>query len=530
MRVLFVSSEIYPLAKTGGLADVSAALPAALTGMGVEMRLLMPGYPQALGAAANKSVQAEFTDVDGAGTARLVAARMPDTGLPVWLIDSPTLFDRPGGLYQDEQGGDWHDNACRFGFFSRVAAWLARGDLVPEWRPDVVHANDWHTGLIPLYLQLGRGGGPPTLFTIHNMAFHGQFPESVFASLGLPAEVFSPNGIEFFGGVSFLKAGIRYSDHVTTVSPSYAQEILRPEGGCGLDGLLRHRANDLSGILNGIDYRLWDPGRDPCLPSHFSQADMSGKRICKAALQQELGLTAASDVPLIIYLSRITDQKMADGVLDTLPTILERGVQVAVHGRGEPVLERRFREIGQLCPTHLSVRIGYDESLAHRLLAGADMLLQPSRFEPCGLTQLYALHYGTLPIVHGVGGLADTVVDADTQTLRLGSASGFVFRVPNADAMLACIDRALALYHQPVAWRQLQRRAMRQDLSWDASAEQYLELYRRLAPEAVPVDAAATDEPMLASRGRAAFGACRLRSVRSGTREYRSTSIEGGHI
>jgi hypothetical protein len=292
MRVLFASSEIYPLAKTGGLADVAASLPLALAELGVEISLLMPGYPQAIASATKKSVVVEIPDLAGAGMTRLIAARVPDTDLPLWLVDCPTLFDRPGGLYQDERGLDWPDNAQRFALFSRVAALLSASDLVPEWRADLVHANDWHTGLVPAYLEARPDKGPATLFTIHNLAYQGQFSGSVFPGLELPAEIFTADGIEFYGGVSFLKAGIRYCDQLTTVSPSYAQEIMTPEFGCGLDGLLRRRASQICGILNGVDYRLWNPTRDPHLPATFTRRDLSGKRRCKEALQAELGLAS----------------------------------------------------------------------------------------------------------------------------------------------------------------------------------------------------------------------------------------------
>jgi starch synthase len=484
MRVLFVSAEIYPLAKTGGLADVSAALPLALAGLGVDVRLLLPGYPQALAAAANKSIPVELGNVLGMGTTRLVAANTPDTGLPVWLVDCPDLFQRAGGPYQDEHGVDWPDNARRFAHFNYVAARLALGELVPDSRPDIVHGNDWHAGLLSALLTAARAPRPATLFTIHNLAYQGRFPSSVLTGLDLPEDAFSPDGAEFFGEVSFLKAGIRYSDRLTTVSPSYAREILTPEFGCGLDGLLRHRARHLDGILNGVDYRVWDPAIDPYLPANFSRRDAAGKRICKAELQTELGLEREPDVPVIIYLSRITDQKMADVVIEALPAILERNVQVALLGQGDLMLESRFRDAVRQHPGQLAIRIGYDEPLAHRFQAGGDILLHPSRFEPCGLTQLYALRYGTLPIVRRIGGLADTIVDVTEEALRVRTATGFAFREPSAQAMVECLDRALALYRQPLVWRKVQRQAMSQDFGWTASARQYAALYCRLAPQA----------------------------------------------
>jgi starch synthase len=495
MRVLFVSSEIYPLAKTGGLADVSAALPLALAGLGVEVRLLLPAYPRALEAAGNKSVQAEWID-DESGPVRLIAGVTPDSGLPLWLLDCPSLFQRKGGLYADESGRDWPDNARRYALFCRVAAELACGDLVPDWQADLVHANDWHTGLIPLLLAQHPEPRPRTLFTIHNLAFQGLFAPERYGELGLSPAHFAADGVEFYGKVSFLKSGIAFADHLTTVSPNYAREIQTQEFGCGLDGLLQHRAPRLSGILNGVDYRVWDPGSDPHLPANYTDKDSSGKLVCKAQLQRELRLEVEPSLPLVVYLSRVTDQKMADVVLEALPHILERGAQFALLGQGDPALERGFRAAEQRYPGRSVARIGYEEPLAHRFFAGADILLHPSRFEPCGLSQLYALRYGTLPIVRSVGGLADTVVDASDALIQLEAANGFVFQEASAAAMLACLDRALALYRQPVLWRKVQRVGMRQDFGWEASARKYLTLYGQLAPEAVllPALAAAAEE------------------------------------
>jgi starch synthase len=489
MQILFASAEIYPLAKTGGLADVSAALPQALVELGADVRLIMPAYPQALAAAANKSVLAELPGEDQFGPSRLIGARMPDSGLPIWLLDCPSLYDRPGTPYLDQEGRDWPDNAQRFAKFCRMAAQIARGEVLPGWHADVVHANDWHTGLLPLLLGESGNERPATIFTIHNLAYQGLFPRSVLPSLGVPDYLFTPDGIEFFGQVSFMKAGIRFSDWITTVSPSYAREILSPEYGCGLDGLLRRRVHDMSGILNGVDYRIWDPWRDPYLPAKFRVGEMAGKRVCKAELQLELGLEADPSIPIVACLSRITEQKMADVVCDALHMILDRDVQFALLGQGDPRLEARLRDAAQHYPGRLAVRIGYDEVLAHRLQAGADLLLHPARYEPCGLTPLYAMRYGTLPIVRHVGGLVDTIVDATEWTVRAGSATGFAFRLPRGAAMLDCLDRALAFYAQPSRWRRMQRRAMSREFGWDASARRYLALYRKLAPNAAPLNA-----------------------------------------
>jgi len=487
MRVLFASSEIYPLAKTGGLADVSAALPIALAGLGVDVRLVMPGYPEALDSAADVKVVAPCND--GGAAARVLSARLPDSGIPVWLVDCPALFKRSGGLYQNAEGEDWHDNHRRFALLSRVAAKIAAGEIVGDWRADVVHANDWHTGLLPLLLKRGDAA-PATLFTIHNLAFQGLFPANALGELRLPEELLGPDGIEFYGRISFLKAGVRYSDRFNTVSPTYAREILTPEFGCGLDGLLNDRAGDLSGILNGIDCAVWNPLSDPYLPARFDAHAMGGKHKCKAELQRALALDVEPETPLVIWASRLAHQKMADTALQTMPSMLSmHDVQFALIGEGEPAFERGFAEMARAHPGRMAVRIGYEEALAHRFYAAGDILLHPSRFEPCGLTPQYAMRYGTVPVVTSVGGLTDTVRDADEPALRAGTATGFSFKEQTAPAMLACLERALAAYAQPVTWRRLQRQAMSQDFGWQASAARYLALYRELAPLAPQVEA-----------------------------------------
>ena len=384
MQVLFASSEIFPLAKTGGLADVSAALPRALAALGVDIRLLLPGYPKALATATYGSVAAQFDNLLGAGPARLIAARLPESGLPVWLVDCPHHFARPGGLYRDVNGEDWPDNAERFAYFSHVAAQLALGQILPQWRADVVHAHDWHTGLIPLILRRMSDRPPATVFTLHNLAYQGLFPADQLPRLGIPTEAFTPEGIEFYGRISFLKAGICYGDRLTTVSPSYAREILTPEFGCGLDGALRERAGDLTGILNGADYHIWNPATDLNLAANYDSHGLVGKRLCKRALQEELGLDRDDDVPLLISVSRISHQKMADMLADALPEIVARETQIALLGEGDRWLEERLVAAAAPFPGRVAVRIGYEEALAHRLQAGGDMLILPARYEPCG--------------------------------------------------------------------------------------------------------------------------------------------------
>ena len=497
MRVLFVSSEIYPLAKTGGLADVSAALPKALTALGVEVQLLLPGYPKAIESATTKSVEVEVADFMGAGPMRLISARMPDTALPLWLVDCPSLFRRPGGLYQDENGQDWPDNALRFAVFNHVAAQLSLGLLVANWRADIVHANDWHAGLLPVILAGTPGQRPATVLTMHNLAYQGLFPAALYPQLGLPADSFTPDGLEFYGKISFLKAGIRYSDRLTTVSPTYAREILTAEYGCGLEGLLQHRAQDLIGILNGVDYGIWDPAIDANLPASFTSRNIAGKRVCKTALQDELGLEADSEAALVTFVSRITEQKMADVVAAALPGIVESGAQCALVGDGDRGLEERFELAARDHPGRIAVRIGYQEPLAHRVMAGGDILLHPARFEPCGLTQLYAMRYGTLPVVRRTGGLCDTVMDATDRSVRCGTATGFSFESADIADLLRCVDRALALYRQPFAWRKVQRQAMTQDFGWSESARRYLALYQELVPQPVAISGAVADDPIL---------------------------------
>ena len=483
LRVLFASSEIFPLAKTGGLADVSASLPAHLARQGIDIRLLMPGYTCALEQIKAPRVAADLGEVLPGARVRLIAGWTPDSGLPIWLIDCPPLFQRPGTVYQNPDGRDWEDNALRFGLLSHVAARVGVGQAALGWHPDIVHAHDWHTGLVPLLLRQGGMQRPRTIFTIHNAAFLGCFPLECADQIDLPAAVRSGNGIEFYGQISFLKAGVAYSDKLTTVSPTYAREIQTPEYGSGLDGLYRARSGDLSGIMNGIDATLWNPATDPLLPRTFSRDSLEGKRVCKASLQDHSGLYIDRHAPLVAFVSRLTQQKMADVVLDQLPKLIARypRLQFVVHGQGDRNLEEGFRRVARDHPGRLAVRIGYEEPYAHRLQAGADILLHGSRFEPCGLTQLYAMRYGTIPVVSPVGGLADSVVDATRE-----GGTGFVSEEADGEAMYRALERGIDLYQEhPEDWLQMQARAMNQDFSWSRSASNYVQLYTELAPDPV---------------------------------------------
>lgn len=477
MRALFVTSEAYPLAKSGGLADVSSALPAALTELGVDVRVLLPAYPSALMALRNPRIEARLGNMLGIDDAMLISGKLPDTGVPVYLVHAPMLYSRRGGLYQAEDGCDWSDNALRFAFLAHASLAVCRGML--QWKPDVVHANDWHAGLLPLLLAQEKAR-PATVFTIHNLAFQGNFSSEVLPLLGIAEGAFCPDGIEYYGKVSFLKAAIRYSNKITTVSPTYAKEVLTPEFGCGFDGLLRSRLGDFQGILNGIDDQIWNPAFDVHLPQRYSAGDISGKRMCKAELQRETGLEQSPDTPLVGFVSRLAHQKMADVVLQAATAIIEAGTQFVLVGEGDPLLESAFQDFARRFPGKAAVRIGYEERLAHRVQAGADIMLAPARFEPCGLSQLYALKYGTIPIVRMTGGLADTVVDATALSLPDRTATGFAFDETSLDGLMQAVRRALALYREPLAWRRLQLDAMAQDFSWNASAHRYADLYNEV--------------------------------------------------
>ena len=485
LQLLFVASEIYPLAKTGGLADVCGSLPQELARLGVDVHLMLPGYPEALDRVSGVHGEVDLGEVLPGLHARLVQGRMPGSGLPVWLVDCPRLYRREGTLYQDPEGRDWDDNALRFALLNHVAARVAAGRTALDWKADIVHANDWHTGMVPLLLAAYGGDRPRSIFTIHNMAFQGLFPLDDARGLGLPEKVLGTDYAEFYGKLSFLKAGIASADMVTTVSPTYAREICTPEYGFGMEGLLQERSGHLLGILNGIDTRIWDPSTDEFLTRHYSSTNLAGKAACKADLQRHLGLQVDREAPLAVSLSRLTHQKMADVLLECLPAMLSRHprLQVAVHGCGEHAMEEGLASLACAFPGRLSVRLGYQEELEHRMHAGADILLHGSRFEPCGLAQMYAMHYGTIPVVRHVGGLADSVIDAGEPPQRAIGSTGFAFDQPSGDAMLSALDRCLDMYHAwPKIWSGMRRLAMAGDFSWARSAREYVKLYVALAP------------------------------------------------
>ncbi len=475
MRVLFATSEVYPLAKTGGLADVSRALPIYLRRQGIDVRIVMPGYNDAIRQLKNPRIETRPDPILGIENSALISGELPGCDVPVSLIYAPALYSRAGGIYQDDDCRDWEDNPRRFAYFAKIATDVALGRF-SDWKADLVHAHDWHAGLVPFFLSLVDGPRPPVVFTVHNLAFQGMFPCSALAQTGIPGRFFSPDGVEFYGHLSFLKAALRYSDKITTVSPRYAREILTSEGGSGLDGLLRSREKDLTGILNGIDSVLWNPGTDPAIVQPYSSRDIGGKRVCKADLQARLGLEMAPEKPLLGFVSRLTRQKMADALLQCAPGILATGAQLAVIAQGDSDLEQGFRQLAGSYPGQLSTQ-PYDEDMAHRLHAGADILLAPARFEPCGLTQMYGLRYGAVPIVRRTGGLADTVVNAQRDTLADETATGFVFEEATCQALMEAVARALELFNQPLAWRRIQVSGMNQDFGWDRSAVAYASLY-----------------------------------------------------
>ncbi len=468
LRVLHVAAEVYPLIKTGGLADVVAALPPALAAQGADVRLLLPGLPAILDAVESPKQVIDIGPCFGALRVRLLLGRMPVTHLPVYVVDAPHLYRREGGPYQARDGSEWPDNQRRFALLGWVAAHLAAGDADAQWTPQVLHAHDWHAALCCAYIADHRPTAAASVYTVHNMAFQGLFPHDDWALLGLPSRFMAPQGLEFHGQLSFMKAGLKFADRVTTVSPSYAREIATHEFGCGLDGVIRGRAADVSGILNGIDDQVWNPATDAALHTRYDAERLEGKRACRRALQAGLGLAPDDGALLITVVSRLTWQKGLDLVLGALPALVQQGVQFAIQGTGEPALEAAFRAAQQAHPGRVQVHIGYDENRAHQLVAGADAIAVPSRFEPCGLTQMYGLRYGTVPLVRRVGGLADTVHDGIT---------GLVFDTASADAFHACVQRALALRANEAAWQTVMRRGMVQDLSWAGPAQEYLALY-----------------------------------------------------
>ena len=476
MKVLHVAAEIYPLVKTGGLADVVAALPPALAEAGADVRLLLPGLPAILDAVQSARTVIDIGACFGALRVRLLLARMPGSHLPVYVVDAPHLYRRGGSPYQASDGSEWPDNLLRFALLGWVAAHLAADDADPTWVPDIVHAHDWHAAMACAYMADHLPTQAASVFTVHNLAFQGLFPHHDWAMLGLGSRYLSPAALEFHGQLSFMKAGLIFADKVTTVSPTYAREIATHDFGCGLDGVIRGRGADVTGILNGIDEGVWSPADDAAIAARYDVDRLAGKQACRLALQDALGLQRDDQALILTVVSRLTSQKGLDLVLAALPALVRDGVQFAIQGTGEPALETAFRMAEQVHPGRVAVHIGYDEPRAHQLVAGADVIAVPSRFEPCGLTQMYGLRYGTVPVVRRVGGLADTVIDADGGA-SIDRQTGFVFDVATPGAFEACARRAVMLKRDAVAWQAVLRRGMSQNLSWAGPARDYLALY-----------------------------------------------------
>ncbi|MDR7331513.1 glycogen synthase GlgA [Roseateles asaccharophilus] len=478
-HVLQVSAELFPLLKTGGLADVAGALPAALAAAGAEPRLLVPGFPAIRESLTQECAVAPVALPWSEGRAALLRGRLPGFDAVVYVLDAPGLFDRPGNPYGDAAGVAYADNHRRFTLLGLAAARLAEG-VDGSWKPDIVHAHDWHSGLACAHIAASRARRRTqarTVFTVHNLAYQGLFPADHFCDLGLPSAYYAVEGVEFYGQVSFMKAGLHFADAITTVSPTYAREIQTPEQGCGLDGLLRHRAAALHGILNGVDYTVWSPARDRSIAQPYDVDRPGGKADCKAALQRECGLDVKADAPLFGIVSRLTEQKGLPLVLEALGDLITAGGQLVILGSGDARLEAAFADAAAKHPGQIARRTGMDEGLAHRIYAGSDVVLVPSRFEPCGLTQLYALSYGALPLVHRVGGLADTVVDTTLEDLAASTATGFVFNAFTADAYHRALRRAFALWSRPEYWTRVREAGMRQRFGWDAAATRYVEIY-----------------------------------------------------
>jgi starch synthase len=486
MKVLHVGAEIFPLIKTGGLADVLGALPQALRDAGADVRLLLPGMPAIADAMLHTKKVCELGAVFGAARVRLLRGQIPFSRVPAYLIDAPYLYRRTGGPYQSSDGREWPDNLQRFALLGWVAAHLATGELDPAWQPAIVHAHDWHSGMACPYMSQQPAVQAASIFTVHNLAYQGLFAQADFPLFGLPQRFMSAQGIEFHGQVSFMKGGLKFAQRITTVSPTYAQEIATAEFGFGLDGVVRARGSDVSGILNGVDRAVWNPALDSALVGRYDVDALDGKALCKADLQRTFGLEPKPDAPLFGAVSRLDEQKGLDLVLAALPSLLEQGAQFVLQGSGDPALQSAFRQAAAQRPSQVSVYIGYEEAQAHRIVAGADVIVVPSRFEPCGLTQMYGLRYGTLPLVRRTGGLADTVVDTNDLTLEDGTATGFVFDAATRYALEQTFRRAIIHYRQPELWQQLMRRAMMQEFSWATAAARYMDLYRSLAPGVAP--------------------------------------------
>jgi starch synthase len=489
LSVLSVASEAVPLVKTGGLGDVAGALPAAVAPHGVAMTTLLPGYPSVMAALAmnarrkGKAKSVHVWDSLLGEPARLLAGKLGEH--PLLVLDAPAYFSREGGPYADPLGRDWADNWRRFAALGRAAADIA-GGAASNLIFDVLHAHDWQAAMAPAYLRFAPiAGAPhvPSVMTIHNMAFQGHYRAHIFPQLGLPQEAWAMDGVEYHGGVGMLKAGMEAASAITTVSPTYAMEIRLPEFGMGLEGLIVSRGNRVRGIVNGIDSGEWNPAADPALVAHFTSRSLSRRAANKRVLEAEFCLEADNG-PLFVVISRLTWQKGIDVLCEVLDHLVGLGARLALLGAGDAGLEAELRKAAARHPGRIGLHIGYDEAMAHRMQAGGDAILVPSRFEPCGLTQLYGLAYGCVPVVSRTGGLADTVIDANLAAITADAATGIQFAGVDYQHLALAITRTVGLYHQPAVWRRIQRAGMRSDFSWGRSGAAYAALYRELVSEA----------------------------------------------
>lgn len=475
-KILFVTSEAHPLIKTGGLADVSGSLPKALAELSQEVRILLPRYHSI--ELPEDSTPISTLLVDNCQV-NLYETQLDSSGIIVWLIDCPEYFGEPGNPYVDEFGTPWSNIAERFALFCRVAVEVAMNRTHMDWKPDLVHCNDWQSGLVPAFLSQEQHR-PTSLFTIHNLAYQGTFPRSTFRSLNIPNYFWNPNGLEYYKSLSFIKGGLAYADQITTVSPTYAREIQTPEFGYGLEGLLTFRKDALCGIVNGIDYQQWNPEQDEHISEHYNADNLAKKQANKQALQQRMKLPVDKRIPVLGLIGRLVEQKGIDFIIDNLEAMMTMNIQLVLLGSGAKEYENHLAKFAEKYPEKIAITLGYDESLAHQIEAGVDIFLMPSTFEPCGLNQMYSQRYGTIPIVRCTGGLADTVTDTIPETIVDKTATGIVFNQAESGALLEAIKRALILYSNKKIWRQIQTSAMNRNFSWQNSAKQYLNLYQRL--------------------------------------------------
>jgi starch synthase len=476
MKILFASAEAHPLIKTGGLADVAGSLPRAIRNLHHDIRVIIPAYQSILKQSGKFTLVAHLSLEGVSEPVRILSGKLPGSTVTLYLVDSPAHFDRSGNPYTMKQGSAWPDNAERFTVFCRAIEALSLDAAGLDWQPDIVHCNDWQTGLVPPLLDR-HAEQPATLFTIHNLAYQGLFDWKIFKKLQLPADFWSMESMEFHNRFSFIKGGLVFADWLTTVSPTYALEIQTSEYGYGLEGLISHRNGNLTGIVNGVDYAVWNPGSDLHIPVQFNARSLTHKLENKRALQEHFSLPVDNKAPVFATISRLVEQKGIDLIIDIIPDLVKAGAQLVILGSGDKQLEKTIRKAEKKYPQNISAHIGYDEALAHHIEAGADIFLMPSRFEPCGLNQIYSQRYGTVPVVRHTGGLVDTVTDTTPATLEDKTATGFSFHKATAKALRGAVDRALSCYREPDTWRQLVRTGMKQDFSWKRSAQLYIELY-----------------------------------------------------